>query len=84
MQDITQLTECPQCYCGKIRQMPTFLINLPCLKAYHKHDNSIFIIEHLRKKYYYYLLFIIIFSQVFPGTFLLEPMVNPITQASSF
>jgi hypothetical protein len=31
-----------------------------------------------------YLLFLLLFSQVFPGTFPLEPMVNPTTQASSF
>jgi hypothetical protein len=30
------------------------------------------------------LLFLILFSQVFPGTFTLEPVVNPTTQASSF
>jgi hypothetical protein len=29
-------------------------------------------------------IIIAVFSQVFPGTFLLEPMVNPATQASSF
>jgi hypothetical protein len=31
---------------------------------------------------YYIRLFL--FSQVFPGTFSLEPMVNPTTQASGF
>jgi hypothetical protein len=30
------------------------------------------------------LLFLILFSQVFPGTFSLEPVVIPTTQASSF
>jgi hypothetical protein len=30
------------------------------------------------------LSFLILFSQVFPGTFPLEPVVNPTTQASIF
>jgi hypothetical protein len=31
-----------------------------------------------------FFIIIAIVSQVFPGTFLLEPVVNPTTQASSF
>jgi hypothetical protein len=30
------------------------------------------------------IIIIIVFSQVFPGTFPLEPVVNPTTHASSF
>jgi hypothetical protein len=30
------------------------------------------------------IIIIAMFSQIFPGTFPLEPMVNPTTQASSF
>jgi hypothetical protein len=43
------LAECPQCYCGEIRQMLTFLMNLYCPKAYHKPDHSIRIVEYRRK-----------------------------------
>jgi hypothetical protein len=35
-------------------------------------------------KYFIIIIIIIIFSQVFPGTFPLEPMVIPTTQASNF
>jgi hypothetical protein len=43
------LAEWPQCYCGEIRQMLTFLINLYCSKAYHRPDHSIRIVEYHRK-----------------------------------
>jgi hypothetical protein len=41
--------ECPQCYCGEIRQMLTFLINLYCPKTYHRPDHSIRIDKYHRK-----------------------------------
>jgi hypothetical protein len=40
------LKECPQCYCGEIRQMVTFHISLHCLKAYHRPGHSIRIVEY--------------------------------------
>jgi hypothetical protein len=41
----------PQCYCGGIREMLTFLINLSCPKAYHGPGHSIRIVEYHRKNY---------------------------------
>jgi hypothetical protein len=40
---------CPQCYCGKIRQIITFLINFSCPKCYHRPDHSIPIFKYNRK-----------------------------------
>jgi hypothetical protein len=45
-----KLSECPQCYCGDIRQMLTFLINLYCPKFYHRSDHLIRIVEYRRRK----------------------------------
>jgi hypothetical protein len=47
---ITILAECPQYYCGEIRQMLTFHINHCCPKAYHRPDHSIRIVEYDREK----------------------------------
>jgi hypothetical protein len=43
------LAERPQCYCGEIRQMLTFLINFYCPKAYHRPDHSISFVEYHKK-----------------------------------
>jgi hypothetical protein len=47
--NILELAVCPQCYCGEIRQMLTFLINLYCLKAYHRPHNSIRIVNIIQE-----------------------------------
>jgi hypothetical protein len=46
---IFKLAECTQCYCGEIRQVLIFLLDLYCLKAYHRPDHSIRIVECHRK-----------------------------------
>jgi hypothetical protein len=43
------LAECPLCYCGEIRKLLTFHINIYCMKAYHRPDHSIRIVECHRK-----------------------------------
>jgi hypothetical protein len=47
---IQLLSECPQCYCGKVRHVLTFLAGLYCPKAYHRPDHSILIAEYNRSK----------------------------------
>jgi hypothetical protein len=47
----TKLAECPQSYCGEIRQILTFIINLYCPKAFYRPDHSIRIVEY--HKHYY-------------------------------
>jgi hypothetical protein len=42
--------EFPQCCCGEIRHMLTFLINLYCPKGFHMHDHSTRIAEYHRKR----------------------------------
>jgi hypothetical protein len=42
--------ECPQCYCGGIRQMFTFFANLYCPKDFHRPNHSIRIAEYHMKK----------------------------------
>jgi hypothetical protein len=49
--DSIKRTECRQYYCGEIRQMLAFLINPYFMKAVHRPDNFIHIIEYHRKKY---------------------------------
>jgi cystathionine beta-lyase/cystathionine gamma-synthase len=41
--------ECPQWYCGEIRQILIFRINLYYLKVYHRLDHSIHIVEYQKK-----------------------------------
>jgi hypothetical protein len=49
---MTKLAECPQCYCGEIRQMFIFLISLYCPKAYYRLDHSIRIIKYHTENYH--------------------------------
>lgn len=53
------LAECKQCYCGKISQILTYHISAYCLKAYHRLDNSLRIVEYHRKN---------ISKKIFTGT----------------
>jgi hypothetical protein len=43
-------TSIVQCYCGEIRQILRFNINLYCPKAYHRSDHSIRIVKYYRDK----------------------------------
>jgi hypothetical protein len=45
-----KLEECPQCYCGEIRQMLTFLIDLSCPKVYQMPDHYTRLVEYHRNK----------------------------------
>jgi hypothetical protein len=42
--------DCPQCYCGEIRQTITFLINVDWPKVCHRPDHSIRIVENHGKQ----------------------------------
>jgi hypothetical protein len=46
---IDRLAECSQCYCGEIRQMLTFLINLYSPKANRRPSHLTRIVQYYRK-----------------------------------
>jgi hypothetical protein len=46
---IVTLVEWPRCYCGEIRQMFTFLMNLYCPKFFYTLDHSISVFEYHMK-----------------------------------